>query len=92
MIYRFLFVGLRWVGKKHTGELAPFGLVVLLILSETVQNSMVGDDKSLAGGLISAATLIALAQCMNYLSWRSKSASRFLEGVPKNTRPARAVL
>ena len=51
VVYLFLFVLLRFVGKKHVGELAPFDLVVLLILSETVQNAMVGDDKSLIGGL-----------------------------------------
>jgi len=82
-VYGFLFVLLRWIGKKHVGELAPFDLVVLLILSETVQNAMVGDDKSLAGGIVSAATLIGLAQGMNYLSWRSKHAARMIEGVPK---------
>ena len=52
----FLFVLLRFAGKKHVGQLAPFDLVVLLILSETVQNSLIGDDTSLVGGLISAAT------------------------------------
>ena len=82
-IYLFLFVMLRFIGKKHVGEMAPFDLVVLLILSETVQNAMVGDDKSLGGGIISAATLIFLAQAMNYVSWRSKKASRFIEGTPK---------
>jgi uncharacterized membrane protein YcaP (DUF421 family) len=56
-VYVFLFLLLRFVGKKHVGELAPFDLLVLLILSETVQNSLVGDDTSLIGGLISATTL-----------------------------------
>jgi len=82
-VYVFLFVLFRFVGKKHVGELAPFDLLVLLILSETVQNAMIGDDKSLIGGLISAATLIALVQVMGYLSWRSKKMQRFLEGKPK---------
>jgi uncharacterized membrane protein YcaP (DUF421 family) len=58
-------------------------LLVLLILSETVQNAMIGDDKSLIGGLISAGTLIALVQVMGYLSWRSKKMQRLLEGKPK---------
>jgi hypothetical protein len=59
-VYVFLLVLLRFVGKKHIGELAPFDLLVLLILSETVQNSLVGDDTSLIGGLISATTLVVL--------------------------------
>lgn len=82
-VYVFLFLALRFIGKKHIGELAPFDLIVLLILSETVQNAMIGEDKSLLGGLISAATLIGMAQAMNWLSWRSKKLSRILEGVPK---------
>jgi uncharacterized membrane protein YcaP (DUF421 family) len=82
-VYVFLFLLLRFVGKKHVGELAPFDLLVLLILSETVQNAMIGDDTSLIGGLISAGTLIALVQVMGYLSWRSKKMQRLLEGKPK---------
>jgi uncharacterized membrane protein YcaP (DUF421 family) len=83
VIYLFLFVGLRWMGKKHVGELAPFDLVVLLIISETVQNAMIGGDKSLVGGVICAGTLLVLIQLMNWLTWYSKKASRFLEGTPK---------
>ncbi|HET7847445.1 MAG TPA: YetF domain-containing protein [Pseudolabrys sp.] len=83
VVYIFLFLALRFIGKKHIGELAPFDLVVLLILSETVQNSMIGGDQSLIGGLVSAATLIALAQAFGYLSWRSKRFERFVEGTPK---------
>ena len=83
VVYLFLFVLIRFIGKKHVGDLAPLDLVVLLILSETVQNSLVGDDKSLVGGLISATTLVALVQVMSFAGWRSKKAERFLEGVPK---------
>jgi uncharacterized membrane protein YcaP (DUF421 family) len=83
VIYFFMFVAFRFVGKKHIGELAPFDLIVLLIVSETVQNAMIGQDKSLVGGLISAATLFAIAQSMNWLSWHSKRMSRYLEGTPK---------
>jgi len=49
VVYVFLFLLLRFVGKKHVGELAPFDLLVLLILSETVQNAMIGEDKSSSG-------------------------------------------
>lgn len=82
-VFLFLFIALRFIGKKHIGEMAPFDLVVLLILSETVQNAMIGDDRSLLGGLVSAATLLSMAQGLNWLSWRSKKLSRLLEGVPK---------
>jgi uncharacterized membrane protein YcaP (DUF421 family) len=82
-VYIFLFLLLRLVGKKHVGDLAPFDLVVLLILSETVQNAMIGDDHSLIGGLISAATLVALAHAVSYICWVSKTAERLIEGTPK---------
>jgi uncharacterized membrane protein YcaP (DUF421 family) len=83
IIYAFLFAGFRWMGKKHVGELAPFDLIVLLIISETVQNAMIGGDKSLIGGLICSGTLLVLIQLVNWLAWYSKKASRFLEGTPK---------
>lgn len=83
IVYFFLFIGLRWLGKKHVGELAPFDLLVLLIISETVQNAMVGDEKSLIGGLICAATLLVLTQAMNWLSWSSRRIAGVVEGRPK---------
>jgi uncharacterized membrane protein YcaP (DUF421 family) len=55
----------------------------LLILSETVQGALVADDKSLAGGLIAATTLIALGHLVGYASWRSKKVERVLEGKPR---------
>jgi len=82
-VYFFLFLLLRFVGKKHVGDLAPFDLVVLLILSETVQNAMIGDDNSLIGGLVSAATLVVLAHAVGRVCWASKSAERLIEGTPK---------
>jgi len=83
IVYIFLFVLIRFIGKKHAGELSPFDLVVLLILSETVQNSMIGQDSSLVGGLISAGTLLVLAQAMSFLAWRSRRAERLISGTPK---------
>jgi uncharacterized membrane protein YcaP (DUF421 family) len=60
IVYGFLIVILRITGKRQVGQLALFDLVLLLVLSNAVQNSMNGGDNSLVGGLISAATLIAL--------------------------------
>jgi uncharacterized membrane protein YcaP (DUF421 family) len=81
-VYFFLFVAFRFISRKHVGELSPFDFLVLLIISETVQNAMVGDDKSLLGGLISAGTLVVLMQSLGYLGWRSKRAERWLDGAP----------
>jgi uncharacterized membrane protein YcaP (DUF421 family) len=83
VVFWFLLVMLRVGGKKHIGELTPFDLVVLLIISETVQGSLIGQDTSLVGGLLAAGTLLVLAVGVNYASWRSKNAERLFEGVPK---------
>ena len=82
-VYFVLFVLLRFIGKKHVGQMSPFDLVVLLIISETVDASLIGDDKSLTGGLISAATLIVLVTLVGYATWRSKKLERWIEGRPK---------
>jgi uncharacterized membrane protein YcaP (DUF421 family) len=83
IVYVFLFVLLRLLGKRHVGELAAFDLVVLLILSEGVQNALVGDDKSVIGAVITTSTLIGLSALAGYVAWRSKKAERFLEGTPR---------
>ena len=57
VVYAFLLALLRITGKRQVGQLAPFDLVLLLVLSNAVQNSMNGGDNSLVGGLISAVSL-----------------------------------
>ena len=83
IVYIFLFVLLRIRGKRHVGDLGPFDIIVLLILSECVQNALIGDDKSVLGGLVAAGTLFGLSQIAAWLSWHSKTAERFLEGTPR---------
>jgi uncharacterized membrane protein YcaP (DUF421 family) len=58
LVYVFLVVVLRLAGKRELAQLNPFDLVVLLTLSNTVQNAIIGDDNSVTGGLIGAATLL----------------------------------
>ncbi|HKW48609.1 MAG TPA: YetF domain-containing protein [Gemmatimonadaceae bacterium] len=60
VVYAFLLIGLRLAGKRELTQLNPFDLVVLLLLSNTVQNAIIGEDNSLAGGLLGAATLLVL--------------------------------
>lgn len=60
IVYCFLLVGLRMAGKRELGQLNPFDLVVLLVLSNTVQNAIIGNDNSLVGGIVSAAALLVL--------------------------------
>jgi uncharacterized membrane protein YcaP (DUF421 family) len=59
-VYAFLLIGLRLAGKRELTQLNPFDLVVLLLLSNTVQNAIIGEDNSLVGGLFGAAVLLAL--------------------------------
>jgi uncharacterized membrane protein YcaP (DUF421 family) len=58
VVYAFLVAGLRLAGKRELAQLNPLDLVVLLTLSNTVQNAIIGDDNSVTGGLIGAATLL----------------------------------
>ena len=63
IVYVFLIVGLRLSGKRELAQLNPFDLIVLLTLSNTVQNAIIGNDNSVSGGIIGAASLLAV----NYL-------------------------
>lgn len=63
IVYAFLVVGLRLAGKRELVQLNPFDLVVLLTLSNTVQNAIIGDDNSVTGGIIGATSLLVC----NYL-------------------------
>ena len=83
VIYIFLIVLLRITGKRQVGQLAPFDLVLLLVLSNAVQNSMNAGDNSLVGGMIAATTLIAMNYVVAMLTFRSKKAEALIEGRPQ---------
>ena len=83
VVYAFLLVLLRLTGKRQIGQLAPFDLVLLLVLSNAVQNSMNGGDNSLVGGLASAATLVALNYAVGYATFRNKRFEALIEGRPQ---------
>jgi len=83
LVYMAIFLLLRIVGKKHVGEMTPFDLVVLLILSECVQGALTAGDNSVTAGVIAAATLFGTNQLVGYASARSKWLERTLEGKPR---------
>ena len=83
VVYAFLILLLRLTGKRQIGQLAPFDLVLLLVLSNAVQNSMNGGDNSLIGGLVSAATLVALNYGIGNATFRSKRIEALIEGRPQ---------
>jgi uncharacterized membrane protein YcaP (DUF421 family) len=83
VIYAFLVVALRLGGKREVGQLTTPDLVVLLIVSNAVQNAMVGENTTLWGGLVAAATLLGLDKALKALSERSSRAKAVLEGEPR---------
>ena len=83
VVYTFLLVLIRLTGKRQVGQLAPFDLVLLLVLSNAIQNSMNGGDNSLTGGLISAVTLVALNAAIGFATFRNKRLEALVEGRPQ---------
>jgi uncharacterized membrane protein YcaP (DUF421 family) len=83
IVYVFLLVILRVTGKRQTGQLAPFDLVLLLVLSNAVQNAMNGGDNSVLGGIVSAATLIALHYAVAFMTFKNKALEAWIEGTPR---------
>lgn len=83
VVYLVLLILLRLTGKRQVGQLSPFDLVLLLVLSNSVQNSLGGGDESLVGGLIAATTLVALNYVVGYLTYRSRAIEALAEGRPQ---------
>ncbi len=82
-VYVFLIFILRISGKRQIGQLAPFDLVLLLILSNAVQNSMSGGDNSLIGGLIIATTLVLINYLVGFATYKSQKLEALIEGRPQ---------
>jgi uncharacterized membrane protein YcaP (DUF421 family) len=82
VVYLFLLLAFRVLGKRQVGQLTPFDLVVLLIISNVVQNAIIGPDNSLGGGLIGAAVIFLANYLVVELTFRSKRVRRLLEAQP----------
>ena len=80
VIYIFLLIALRLAGKREMAQMNAFDLVVLLMLSNTVQNAIIGADNSVTGGMIGAAALIAVNAIMVRVIYRFKGIDRLVEG------------
>ncbi len=80
VVYFFLVIGLRLAGKRELAQLNPFDLVVLLTLSNTVQNSIIGDDNSVTGGIIGASTLLLVNYLVVRFLYRHAKLDRLVEG------------
>jgi uncharacterized membrane protein YcaP (DUF421 family) len=81
-VYVFLVIALRIFGKRELAQLNPFDLVVLLSLSNTVQNAIIGNDNSMSGGLIGALALLAMNYLVVRFLFRHRRLDEVLEGRP----------
>jgi len=82
IIYLVLIVGLRLAGKRELAQLNPFDLVVLLTISNTVQNAIIGDDNSVTGGIIGAATLLVVNYVVVRFLFGHRGLDELVEGSP----------
>lgn len=82
VVYVFLIVLLRIFGKRELAQLNPFDLVVLLTISNTVQNAIIGDDNSVTGGLLGALALFAINYLVVRFVLRHRRLDQILEGAP----------
>jgi len=82
VVYVFLLVSFRVAGKRQLGQLTAFDLVVLLIISNVLQNAAIGNDNSLGGGLLGAFVIITINWLVAWLTFRHKRLQRMVENVP----------
>jgi uncharacterized membrane protein YcaP (DUF421 family) len=82
IVYTFIVIMLRVFGKRELAQLNPFDLVVLLSVSNTVQNAIIGDDNSVTGGLIGAFTLFAVNYIVIRFLFKHRRLDEILEGTP----------
>jgi len=81
-VYIFVVLAIRLFGKKELAQLSVIDLVFILLISNSVQNAMVGPDTSLAGGMIAAGSLFVVNFILKFFLFRSKKLSSLLEGDP----------
>jgi uncharacterized membrane protein YcaP (DUF421 family) len=82
VIYLLVLIGVRLSGKREVGQMTPFDLTLLLLLSNSVQNAMTGPDTSLLGGAVAAATLLILNYLVANVSGSSRRFRKLVEGEP----------
>ena len=81
-VYFILLAMLRVSGKRSMGQFTPFDILLVVLLGNAVQNALLGADTSVGGGLLLAATLIALNWTVGLVSARSPKVERWVEGAP----------
>src|SRR5712692_2462298 len=82
IVYLFLLVVFRLLGKRQVGQLTPFDLIVLLMISNVLQNAMIGPDNSVTGGLLGATTILVTQWLLARFAFLSRRLERAVEGDP----------
>jgi uncharacterized membrane protein YcaP (DUF421 family) len=82
VIYCLVLLGIRLSGKREVGQMTPFDLTLLLLLSNSVQNAMTGPDTSLAGGAVAAATLLIVNYLVAEVSGGNRRFRKYIQGEP----------
>lgn len=80
-VYVFIIIAIRLFGKKELAQLSIIDLVFILLISNAVQNAMVGSDSSLTGGLIAASTLFIINYLFKYLLYRFPKLGNVVQGI-----------
>ena len=83
LVYLFLVVVLRITGKREVGQMSILELIVILLISDAVQNSMVGDNTTLLGGMVAVLTLFGIDLLLKAIAARSRPVRAALEGEPR---------
>lgn len=82
LVYVFLFLVFRIAGKRTLAQSSPFELVLLLIISETIQQALVDSDHSVTNGFLLIMTLVGMSILLSVIKHHSETASRWLDGLP----------
>ena len=82
VVYAFLVLGLRLLGKRELGQMSIYDVVLIIILGNAVQNAMINSDNTLGGGVVAATVLLAANRLLNVVLSRSARAERLLVGEP----------
>lgn len=82
IVYFVILIGIRLTGKREIGQMTPFDLALLLLISNAVQNAMTGPDTSVSGGIVAAGTLLLLNAAVTRVVWKNRKVRRIVEGTP----------
>ncbi|MCD7898744.1 MAG: DUF421 domain-containing protein [Bacteroides sp.] len=82
VIYLFIIIGIRWLGKEELGQLSVTDLIFVMLVSEAVGEAMIASNDSLWGGILAAGTLMVINKLFKIIVYKSKRLNEFMEGRP----------